>query len=144
VAGPNARAARISGVVFATAGAVVVLCGVASILTGVPSPARDLVPVNGPEDLVGRFVQFGPLLAAAAAALVAGTIAFLLGLRQLDVRAALIELIALGLAVDVCVGGAIGRVGYAPDGSVLPAAVLCLMGGSLMIAGGIVAVLGRG
>jgi hypothetical protein len=55
----------------------------------------------------------------------------------------LIELIVLGLAVDVCVGGAIGRVGYAPDGTVLPAAVLCLMGGSLIIAGGIVAVLGR-
>jgi hypothetical protein len=143
VAAPNARAARISSVVFAVAGAVVVLCGVASILTGVPGAARDLVPVSGPGDLVGRFGQLGPLLAAAAAALVTGAIAVLLALRRLDVRAALIELIVLGLAVDVCVGGAIGRVGYAPDGTVLPAAVLCLMGGSLIIAGGIVAVLGR-
>jgi hypothetical protein len=52
-------------------------------------------------------------------------------------------LIVLGLAIDVCIAGAIGRVGHTEHGSVMPAAVVCLMGGSFMLAGGIVAMLGR-
>ena len=143
VAAPNARAARISGVVFAMAGTAVVLGGVISILTGTPTAARDLVPVSGPGDAVARFGQLGPLFAATAAALVAGVVAVLLAWRRLHPRAAAIELIVLGVAIDFCVGGAIRRVGYAADGTVLPAAVVCLMGGSFMVAGGLVALLGR-
>jgi len=143
VAAPNARAARISGVVFALAGVAVVLAGVLSILTGTPDVARDLAPLTGPGEAVTRFGQLGPLLAAAAAAVVAGVVAILLAGRRLDPRAASIELIVLGLAIDVCIGGAIRRVGYATDGTVLPAAVVCLMGGSFMVAGGLVALLGR-
>ena len=143
VAAPNARAARISGVVFAMAGTVVVLGGVISILAGTPSAARDLAPLSGPGDVVTRFGQLGPLLAATAAALVAGVVAVLIAGRRLDPRAGSIELIVLGLAIDVCIGGAIGRVGHAMDGTVLPAAVVCLMGGSFLVAGGLVALLGR-
>jgi hypothetical protein len=143
IAAPNARAARISGVVFAMAGTAVVLAGVFSILTGTPDMARDLAPLAGPGDIVARFGELGPLLAATAAALVAGVVAVLIAGRRLDPRAGSIELIVLGLAIDVCIGGAIRRVGYATDGTVLPAAVVCLMGGSFMVAGGLVALLGR-
>ena len=143
VAAPNTRAARISGVVFAIAGATAVLGGVISILTGIPRAARDLAPLSGRGDAIARLGQWDPLLAAMAAALVAGVVAVLLARRRLDPLAASIELIVLGLAVDVCIGGAIGRVGHATDGSVLPAAVVCLMGGSFMLAGGIIAMLGR-
>lgn len=142
VAAPNARAARISGVVFAMAGTAVVLGGVISILAGTPTAARDLVPVSGLGDAVARSGQLGPLFAATAAALVAGVVAILLAGRRLDPRAAAIELIVLGLAVDICIGGAIGRIGYTTDGTVLPAAVVSLMGGSFMVAGGLVALLG--
>lgn len=140
---PNARAARISSVVFAMGGAAAVLAGVASILAGVPTEARDLAPLSGLGDAVARVGQIGPLLAATAAALVAGAVAVLLVRRRLDPRATAIQFFVLGLAIDVCIGGAIGRVGYAPDGTVLPAAVVCLMGGSLLIGSGIVATLGR-
>ena len=143
VAAPNTRAARISGVAFAMAGVAVVLGGVVSILTGIPRAARDLAPLSGRGDAIARLGQWDPLLAAMAAALVAGVVAVLLARRRLDPLAASIELIVLGLAVDVCIGGAIGRVGHATDGSVLPAAVVCLMGGSFMLAGGIIAMLGR-
>jgi len=143
VAAPNTRAARISGVVFAMAGATLVLGGVVSILTGIPRAARDLAPLSGRGDAIARFGQWEPLLAAMAAALVAGVVAVLLARRRLDPRAAAIELIVLGLAIDVCIGGAIGRVGHATDGTVMLAAVVCLMGGSFMLAGGIVAMLGR-
>lgn len=143
VAAPNSRAARISSVVFAIAGAVAVLGGVVSILTGVPSAARDLAPLSGRGDAIARLGEFGPLLAATAAALVAGAVAVLLARRRLDPRAAAIELIILGLAVDICIGGSIGRVGHATDGTVMLAAVVCLIGGSFMLAGGIVAMLGR-
>src|ERR1035437_1714985 len=143
VAAPSTRAARISGVVFAMAGATALLGGVISILTGIPRAARDLAPLSGRGDAIARFGQWEPLLAAMAAALVAGVIAVLLARRKLDPRAASIELIVLGLAIDVCIGGAIGRVGHTVHGSVMPAAVVCLMGGSFMLAGGIVAMLGR-
>ena len=143
VAAPNTRAARISGVVFAMAGATAVLGGVISILTGIPRAARDLAPLSGRGDAIARFGQWEPLLAAMAAALVAAVVAVLLARRRLDPRAAAIELIVLGVAIDVCIVGAIGRVGHATDGTVMPAAVVCLMGGSFMLAGGIIAMLGR-
>jgi hypothetical protein len=142
-AAPNARAARISSVVFAAAGVVAVVGGAASILLGVPSPARDLAPVSGPGDVFARLGEFGPLLAALVGALVAGAVAVLLARRRLDARATALQFAVLGLAVDACVAGSIGRVGYAVDGSVLPAAIVCLMGGSFLIGGGIVASLGR-
>jgi hypothetical protein len=125
------------------AGATIVLGGVVSILTGIPRAARDLAPLSGRADAIARFGQWEPLLAATAAALVAGVVAVLLARRRLDPRAASIELIVLGLAIDVCIAGAIGRVGHTVHGSVMPAAVVCLMGGSFMLAGGIVAMLGR-
>ena len=143
VAAPNTRAARISGVAFAMAGGALVLGGVVSILTGIPRAARDLAPLSGRGDAIARFGQWEPLLAATTAALVAGVVAVLLARRRLDPRAASIELIVLGLAIDVCIGGAIGRVGYTVHGSVMPAAVVCLMGGSFMLAGGIIAMLSR-
>jgi hypothetical protein len=143
VAAPNTRAARISSVVFAMAGATAVLGGVVSILTGIPRAARDLAPLSGRTDAIARFGQWEPLLAAMAAALVVGVVAVLLARRKLDPRAASIELIVLGLAIDVCIFGAIGRVGHTVHGSVMPAAVACLMGGSSILAGGIVAMLGR-
>ena len=143
VAAPNTRAARISGVVFAMAGATAVLGGVVSILTGIPRAARDLAPLSGRSDAIARFGQWEPLLAAMAAALVVGVVAVLLARRKLDPRAASIELIVLGLAIDVCIVAAIGRVGHTVHGSVMPAAVACLMGGSSILAGGIVAMLGR-
>jgi hypothetical protein len=140
---PNVRAARISSVVFAMAGAATVLGGVVSILTGIPRAARDLAPLSGHTDAIARFGQWEPLLAALAAALVAGVVAVLLARRRLDPRAASIELIVLGLAIDVCIGGTIGRIGHTVHGSVMPAAVVCLMGGSFLVVGGIVALLGH-
>ncbi|MGA2513198.1 MAG: hypothetical protein ABSG37_06220 [Candidatus Limnocylindrales bacterium] len=140
---PNARAARISGVAFAVGGAVVVIGGVVSILVGRPDAARDLAPVTGPADVVGHFGQMAPLLSAAVAAIVVVAVAALLALRRLDPAAASIELLVLGLAIELCVGGAAGRIGHATSGAVLGAAVACLMGGAAVVAGGIVAVLGR-
>jgi hypothetical protein len=140
---PNARAARISGTAFAVAGAVAVVLGVASILAGIPSAAHDLVPLAGPGDVIGRFGQTAPVLAATLAAIVALAIAALLASGRLEPRAAAVELLILGLTVDFCIGGALGRVGHAADGGVMGATVVCLMGGMAVLAGGIIAVLGR-
>jgi hypothetical protein len=143
VAAPNARAARISGLAFAVGGAVVVIGGVVSILLGRPDAAHDLAPVTGPADLVGRFGQMAPVLAAATAALVVVVVAALLALRRLNPVAASVELLVLGLVIDLCIGGAAGHIGHATSGAVLGAAVACLMGGAAVVAGGIVASLGR-
>jgi hypothetical protein len=140
---PNARAARISGTAFAVTGAAAVVLGVASILVGIPSAAHDLVPLAGPGDVLGRFGQTAPVLAAALAAMVALAVAALLASRRLEPRAAAMELLILGLTVAVCIGGALGRVGHAADGGVMGATVVCLMGGMAVLAGGIVAVFGQ-
>jgi hypothetical protein len=139
----NARAARASGVLFAVAGAAAVLGGVGAILVGWPEAAHGLMPLGGPSDLASRFGEVAPVLSAAIAALVAAAIAVMTASRTLDSRAAALELIVLGLVVGVCVLGALGRVGHAADGSVLPAAVVCLMGGAAVLAGGVIAMLGH-
>ncbi|MFI5258641.1 MAG: hypothetical protein ACHQ01_03405 [Candidatus Limnocylindrales bacterium] len=143
VAAPNARAARISGTAFAVGGAFLVIGGVASVLTGRPEAAHDLAPLTGAGDIVGRFGQMAPLLAAAVAAVVAIAVAGLLALRRLHPAAAAIELLVLGVAIDVCIGGSVSRIGHATNGAVLGAAVACVMGGTAVVAGGIVGVLGR-
>jgi hypothetical protein len=137
------RAARISGAAFAAGGALVVVGGVASILSGTPSAAHDLAPLAGLTDVTGRFGQMAPVLSAAVAAIVVAAVAGLLVSRRLEPQAAAIELLVLGLAIDMCIGGAAGRIGHATDGGVLGAAVVCLMGGTAVVAGGIVAALGR-
>jgi hypothetical protein len=142
-AAPNARAARISGVAFGVGGAIVVIGSVASILAGAPNAAHDLAPLAGPNDLVGRFAQMAPLLAAAVAAMVVIAVAGLLAARRLAARPASIELLILGLTIEVCIGGAVGRIGHSTDGGVLVSSVACLMGGTAVVAGGIIAVLGR-
>jgi hypothetical protein len=63
--------------------------------------------------------------------------------RRLAPPVASFELLILGLAIDVCIGGAAGRIGHATGGSVLGSTVVCLMGGTAVVAGGIIAVLGR-
>jgi hypothetical protein len=142
-AAPNIRAARISGVAFAVGGAVLVIGGVASILAGRPDAAHDLAPVTGPSDLVQRFGQMAPILSAAIAAGLVLVVAVLLGLRRLEASAASLELVVLGLVIAFSVIGALGRVGHATHGGVMGAAIACLMGGTAVVAGGIVAVLGR-
>jgi hypothetical protein len=137
------RAARISGAAFAAGGALVVIGGVASILSGTPSAAHDLAPRAGPADITGRFGQMAPVLAAAVAAIVAVVVAGLLGSRHLEPPAAAIELLVLGLAIDMCIGGAMGRIGHAADGGVLGSAVVCLMGGTAVVAGGFITAFGR-
>lgn len=143
VAAPNARAARISGAIFGLCGAVVVLGGVASILTGLPSVAHDLGPLTGPTDLGARFAQMAPVLSAAIAALVVVAVVGLTAMRRLVPDAAAMELLVLGMVIEGCIGGAIGRIGYSADGAVLGATVACLTGGAAVVAGGIVTVLGR-
>ncbi|MGA3031200.1 MAG: hypothetical protein ABSE58_10805 [Candidatus Limnocylindrales bacterium] len=128
---------------FAVGGAIVVIGGVASVLAGQPEAAHDLAPLATPGDLVARFGQMAPLLAAAVAAAVVIGVALLLALRRLDPVAAAIELLVLGAAIDVCIGGAAGRIGHATNGDVLGAAVTCVMGGTAVVAGGIVGVLSR-
>ena len=140
---PNARAARISGAVFAAAGAAVALAGAVSILTGSPNAAHDLTPLTGPGDIVTRFGQVAPVVSAAIAALVAATVAALLATKRLAPRASAMELLILGLAIEACIGGAIGRIGHATDGAVLGSTVACLMGGTAVVAGGIISVLGH-
>jgi len=140
---PNARAARLSGAAFAIGGAGLVIAGAVSILTGSPSPAYDLAPMAGPADVFARFGQVAPVVAAAVASIVAVVVAALLALRRLEPLAAAIELAILGLAIAACIAGAAARVGYATDGSVLGSAVICLMGGTAVVAGGIIAVLGH-
>jgi hypothetical protein len=140
---PNARAARISGVTFSVGGAVVVIGGVISILAGSPAAAHDLAPVTGSADLIQRFGEMSPIVSAAFAALTVVGVAGLLGLRRLQAPAASVELAVLGLVIIFSIVGALGRVGHATDGGVMGAAVACLMGGTAVLAGGIIAVLGR-
>jgi hypothetical protein len=140
---PNARAARISGAVFAIGGAAVVVVGAISILVGSPNAAHDLTPLAGPGDVAGRFGQVAPVVSAAVAAFVAATIAALVATKRLAPLAAALELLILGLAVEACIGGATGRIGHAADGTVLGSTVACLMGGTAVVAGGLISVLGR-
>jgi hypothetical protein len=140
---PNATGARVSGASFALGGAALVLIGIGSILTGNPNTARDLAPLAGPGDLLGRFGEVAPIVSAAIAAIVAGAVGILLATRRLTPLAAAMELLILGLAVAVCIAAASGRVGHATDGAVLGATVACLMGGTAIVAGGIIAVLGH-
>ncbi len=140
---PNARGARVSGAAFALGGAALVLFGIAAVLTGNPTTAHDLAPLTGPADLFGRLGQVAPIVSAAIAAVVAGAVGVLLATKRLTPLAAAIELLILGLAVEVCIGGATGRIGHAADGAVLGSTVACLMGGTAILAGGIIAVLGN-
>jgi hypothetical protein len=142
-AAPNARAARISGATFAIGGAIAVLCGVTSILTGTPNAAHDLAPLAGPADLIARLGQTAPIVSAVLGAVVVVVVAAMMVRGRLASPAASFELLILGLAIDVCIGGAAGRIGHATDGSVLGSTVVCLMGGTAVVAGGIIAVLGR-
>lgn len=139
----SARAALASAVAFAGFGGLLVLFGAWSILTGTPAQAHDLVPLSGIGDIPRRFGEVSPLLSAAIAAVVAGAVAVLAAARRLDSRAAALELLVLGAVVEVCVIGGVGRIGHATDGSVLGAAVVCLMGGTSVFAGGIVALLAQ-
>ena len=127
-----------SGIAFGAAGVVLVLAGVASAATGIPSAAHGLAPLAGPGDVGNRFGEFSLLLTAGVAALVAGSIVALLSARRLRPGQAGSELIVLGVAIEVCVLAASSRVGYAADGSVLPAAIACLTGGAAVIAAGVV------
>jgi hypothetical protein len=142
-AASSARAALVSAVGFAGVGGLIVLLGAASILTGTPAQAHDLAPLTGPGDLFTRFGEMAPLLSAAIAALVAGAVAVLVAARRLDALAAATELLILGAVIEVCILGAVGRIGHSTDGGVLGAAVVCLMGGTAVFAGGIVALLAR-
>ncbi len=143
VATPNAGAARISGALFAIAGSIAVVAGVASILLGNPDAAHDLAPLAGPGDLLSRFLPISPLLTAGIAGLVAGVVGYLLAVGRLDSRAAAIELLVLGAVIDGCIGGLASRIGHTVDGAVMTATVAALMGGSALIAGGVIAMLGH-
>jgi hypothetical protein len=143
IAGSNARAALASAVGFAGFGGFLVLLGAVSILTGTPAQAHDLVPLAGLGDIPRRLGEVAPLVSATIAALVVGAVAVLVAARRLDALAAAIELLVLGAVIEGCVLGAIGRIGHATDGSVLGAAVVCVMGGTAVFAGGIVALLAR-
>jgi hypothetical protein len=98
-----------------------------------------MAPLAGPGEIGRRLGEISPLLAAALAALVAAGVVLLLGARKLKPASAAVELIVLGAAIEVCVLGAIGRIGYAADGSVLLAGVACLMGGAAVVAAGLIA-----
>jgi hypothetical protein len=143
VAASSAGAALASAVGFACVGAFFVLLGVESILTATPAQAHDLLPLAGIGDITRRSGEVAPILSAMVAALVALAIAALLAARRLDPLAAAIELLVLGAVIEGCVLGAIGRIGHATDGSVLGAAVVCIMGGTAIVASGIVALLAR-
>ena len=103
--------------------------GVISILSGKPAAAHDLAPLSGPGDLIPRLGQMAPILSAAIAAVVAVAVVALMTARRLAPVAASIELLILGLAIDVCVGGATGRIAHSTDGGVMAATVACMMGG---------------
>ena len=143
IAAPYAGAARVSGAVFVSAGAVAVAGGVISILSGKPAAAHDLVPLSGPGDLIARLGQMAPILSAAIAAVVAVAVVALMTVRRLTPVAASIELLILGLAIDVCVAGAAGRIAHSADGGVMAATVACMMGGIAVAAGGFLALFGR-
>ncbi len=135
------RAARLSAVGFGAFGTGLVLAGVISIATGIPHRAYNLAPLAGPADLGRRLGEISPLLAAVLAAAVAAWIVLMLATRKLRPVAAASELIVLGAAIEVCVVGAIGRIGYSADGSVLLAGIFCLTGGVSVLAAGLLAVL---
>ena len=134
------EAGRRGGIAFGTAGAALVVLGIVSAVTGVPSAAHGLAPLGGLGELGTRLGEFSLPFSAAIAALVAGTIVALLDARRLKLGQAGIELLVLGVAVEACLLAAASRVGYAADGSVLPAAVACLTGGASIIAAGIVSI----
>jgi len=140
---PNARAARLSGAAFAIGGAGLAVAGAVSILTGSPNPAYDLARWPDLRKSSTGFGQVAPVVSAAVAAIVAAGVALLLAARRLEPRAAAVELAILGLAIAACIAGGAARVGYATDGSVLGSAVICLMGGTAVVAGGIISVLGH-
>lgn len=143
VGASSARAALASAVGFACLGALFVLLGLVSILTATPAQAHDLAPLAGIGDITRRSGEVAPLLSATIAALVVVAVAVLLAARRLDALAAAVELLVLGLVIEGCVLGTVGRIGHATDGSVLGAAVVCMMGGTAVIASGIVALLAR-
>lgn len=138
---PGGGAASRGGIAFSVIGAVLAFGGVSSVVTGMPRAAHGLAPLASFADLGTRFGEFSLLLSAAIAALVAGTIAALLGTRRLRPGPAGFELLVLGAAIEVCVLAASSRVGYAVDGSVLPATVACLTGGASIVAAGVVSIL---
>jgi hypothetical protein len=142
-AAANTQAARLSGVAFAWLGTLATVIAVIAILIGSPARAHDLAPLAGPGDISRRFGEIAPLVSAFVAAVVAAIVAALIGARRLDPVGGGFQLVVLGVAVDACVLGATGRVGHSIDGGVLGATLVCVAGGSAIIAGGIVALLGR-
>lgn len=137
------RAARLSAVAFGCFGTGLVIAGVVSIATGIPHRAYNMAPLAGPADAGGRLGEISPLIAALLAALVVASIVLMLATRRLRPDAAAVELAVLGAAIEVCAVGAIGRIGYAADGSVLLAGVACLTGGVAVVAAGALAALVR-
>ncbi len=137
----DGRAARLSAVAFGTFGTGLVLAGVISIATGMPRQAYNLAPLAGPAAVGARLGEISPLVAAGLAAVVVASIVMMLGTRRLRPAAAASELIVLGAAIEVCVVGAIGRIGYAADGSVLLAGIFCLTGGASVLMAGLLAAL---
>jgi hypothetical protein len=135
------RAARLSAVAFGTFGTGLITAGVISIATGIPRQAHNLAPLAGPAEIGRRLGEISPLVAAALAAAVVASIVLALATRRLRPLAAASELIVVGAAIEVCVLGAIGRIGYAADGSVLLAGIFCLTGGVSVLAAGLLAAL---
>jgi hypothetical protein len=140
---PNTGAARLSAVVFTWLGAVALILAVFAILVGSPSKAYDLAPLGGLGDLTRRFGEFSPLVAASVAVVVASVVAAMVGARRLDPVAGGLQLVVLGGVAVACVLGEAGRIGHAADGGVLSATVVCVAGAAAVVAGGIVAMLGR-
>ncbi len=139
----DGRAARLSAVAFGAFGAGLVLVGVLSIATGIPGRAHNMAPLAGPADIGGRLGEISPLIAAVLAALVVVSIVLMLATRRLRPETAAAELVVLGGAIAICVVGAIGRIGYSADGSVLLAGVACLTGGAAVGAAGVLTALVR-
>jgi len=139
----DGRAARLSAVAFGAFGAGLALVGVLSIATGIPSRAHNMAPLAGAADIGGRLGEISPLIAAMLAALVVVSIVLMLATRRLRPETAAAELVVLGGAIAICVVGAIGRIGYAADGSVLLAGVACLTGGAAVVAAGVLTALVR-
>jgi hypothetical protein len=137
------RAARLSAVAFGTFGTGLVVAAVISIATGIPHRAHNMAPLAGLADRGGRLGELSPLIAAALAALVVASVVLMLATSRLRPDAAAIELVVLGAAIEVCALGAIGRIGYAADGSVLLAGIACLTGGVSVVAAGALAALVR-
>jgi hypothetical protein len=132
---------RLGALAFGFAGACLALGGVSSILIGVPTAAHGVRPISGLGDIGARLGEMAPLLSVGAAALVAAVVVVLLEMGRLRSIASGLELIVLGVVIVACVAGASGRIGYAVDGSVLPAAVMGLTGGLAIAVAGVVAAL---